>query len=212
MELRGAKVIIRGKRLEDAWNEYQWRSDPELSRLDATLPLDMSYEEFYRVFKGQFDYPTPWTQRLSIDTHRSLYIGNCMYYDIDTVNKEAEVGIMIGNRDYWSKGYGFDAMVTLVDHIFSTGSLKRLYLHTLEWNKRAQRCFAKCGFTPVKPVRRSGYDFILMEVLKSDWEQVRDEKVAAQAALSFTLWTGKEEGVRETMLKTLTELRKTCPI
>ena len=184
MELRGAKVILRGKRMEDACNEYQWRSDPELSRLDATLPLSMSYEEFLRVFKGQFDYPTPWAKRLSIDTYNGLYIGNCMYYDFDTINKEAEVGIMIGNRDYWSKGYGFDALVTLVDHVFSSSSLTRLYLHTLEWNKRAQRCFDKCGFTSVRPVRRSRQDFILMEIRKSVWERIRDEKVAAQAALA----------------------------
>ena len=183
MDLKGAKIILRGKLVEDAFDEYQWRSDPELSRLDATNPLSMSYEEFLRVFKGQFDYPTPWVKRMSIDTHTGLYIGNCMYYDIDTVNKEAEVGIMIGNRDYWGQGYGFDVLVTLVDYIFSSSSLRRLYLHTLVWNKRAQRCFGKCGFTSVRPVRRLRFDFILMQILKDDWEAIREEKLSARQAL-----------------------------
>ena len=184
MEMRGAKVIIRQKRPEDAWNEYQWRSDLELSQLDAALPLTMRYQEFLRIFKGQLDYPVPWARRLSIDTPDGVYIGNCMYYDIDTVSKEAEIGIMIGDRDYWSRGYGFDVIVTLVDHIFSSSSLTRLYLHTLQWNKRAQRCFSKCGFNPVKRVRRSGYDFIQMEIRKEVWERVRDEKVAARGELT----------------------------
>jgi ribosomal-protein-alanine N-acetyltransferase len=182
MELRGAKVVLREKRLEDAANEFEWRTDEELSRLDASYPLDMSYSEFQRVYKEQINYPTPWTRRLSVDTLDGTYIGNCMWYDIDAVNKEAEVGIMIGDKSYWARGYGYDALVTLVDHIFSSSSLRRLYLHTLDWNKRAQRSFEKSGFTPVKKVRRSGYNFVLMELLKDTWDKIRDEKLAARFA------------------------------
>ena len=32
------------------------------------------------------------------------YIGNCMYYDMNTIDKEAELGIVIGDRNYWSRG------------------------------------------------------------------------------------------------------------
>ena len=183
MDIQGISIDIREKRLEDAETEYQWRIDPELSELDASRPLVMSYEEFLRVFKGQFDYPTPWVKRLSVDTKSGIYIGNIMYYDIDTVNKEAEIGIMIGNREYWSQGYGFDILVTLIDHIFSNTSLKRLYLHTLDWNHRAQRCFAKCGFKPIKKIRRISRNFILMEVYYTEWEKIRDEKLAERGSL-----------------------------
>ena len=44
--------------------------------------------------------------------------------------------------------------------------MTRVYLHTLDWNVRAQRSFAKCGFVPVRRVRRNGKDFILMEIGK----------------------------------------------
>ena len=184
MELRGASIIIREKRLEDAETEYEWRIDPELSELDAARPLVMSYEEFLRIFKAQFDYPTPWVKRLSVETDDGIHIGNIMYYDIDTVTKEAEIGIMIGNRGYWSKGYGFDIMITLIDHIFSNTSLKRLYLHTLDWNHRAQRCFEKCGFRPLKKVWRMSRNFILMEVMYKEWENIRDQKLAEREALT----------------------------
>ncbi len=184
MNLQGGRVVLREKRLGDAWNEYQWRSDPELAQLDAALPLSISYEEFLRIFKGQLEYPTPWAKRMSVDTLDGLYIGNCMYYDVDTINKEAEIGIMIGNRAYWNYGYGFEILITFVDHIFSSTALNRLYLHTLDWNKRAQRCFEKCGFNVVKPVRRSKQDFILMELLRNAWEQIREEKLAVRDALA----------------------------
>jgi hypothetical protein len=43
----------------------------------------------------------------------------------------------------------------------------------LEWNHRAQKSFHKSGFTEVKPVRRSGFDFIQMEIWRHEWDTVR---------------------------------------
>ena len=181
VELRGAKVVLREKRLEDAENDYIWRSDPELARLDAALPLTMSFDRYLKLFQDQLKYPTPGSHHFATDTIDGKYIGNCMYYDLDTVNLEAELGIVIGDREYWSNSYGYDAVTTLLDHMFTARRLKRVYLHTLEWNKRAQRCFSKSGFKPVKMVRRMAYDFILMEVLRDDWFAAAGERLAAQS-------------------------------
>jgi RimJ/RimL family protein N-acetyltransferase len=169
VELRGVRVILRDKRLEDAEYDYIWRSDPELARLDAAYPLTMNYDRYLKIFQDQLRYPTPGSHHFAIEVADSRFIGNCMYYDLDNVNREAELGIVIGDRDYWSGAYGYDAVVTLLDYMFREKNLKRVYLHTLEWNQRAQRCFAKCGFNPVRGVRRMGQDFILMEVLREDW-------------------------------------------
>ena len=125
-------------------------------------------------------YPTPGSHHYSIETLGGLFIGNCMYYDLDTVNREAELGIVIGDRDYWSDGYGYDAVTTLLDHMFNARNLKRVYLHTLEWNTRAQKSFSKSGFNPVKPVRRMAHDFILMDVLRDNWFATREERLAAR--------------------------------
>ena len=181
VELRGAKVVLREKRPEDAENDYIWRSDPELARLDAALPLTMSFDRYMKLFEDQLKYPTPGSHHFATDTIDGKYIGNCMYYDLDSVNMEAELGIVIGDRDYWSNSYGYDAVVTLLDHMFTARKLKRVYLHTLEWNQRAQRCFSKSGFKPVKMVRRMGQDFILMEVLRDDWFAAADERSAVHS-------------------------------
>ncbi len=89
-------------------------------------------------------------------------------------------GVQPGALYYLSNAYGYDAVTTLLDHLFSEKNLKRVYLHTLEWNKRAQRCFSKSGFNPVKSVRRMSQDFILMEVLKDDWFDSAEERLAAR--------------------------------
>lgn len=180
VKLAGGKVILREKRPEDAWMDFVWRSDEELARLDAAFPLKMKFQEFQRLQRDQLKYPTPASGRFGIETCDGKYIGNCMYYDMDTINRQAEVGIVIGDKDYWSHGYGYDAVVTIIDHLFTSIRMERLYLHTLEWNKRARRAFQKCGFAPVGPVRRSGRDFVLMEIKKDRWLGIREEKLAAR--------------------------------
>ncbi len=179
-ELKGARIVLRDKRFEDAENDYRWRSDPELARLDAAIPLTMSFERYLKLFEDQMKYPTPGSHHYSIETLDGLSIGNCMYYDLDTVNREAELGIVIGDRDYWSDGYGYDAVTTLLEHMFTTRELKRVYLHTLEWNGRAQKSFSKSGFNQVRAVRRMAHDFILMDVLRDDWFETREERLAAR--------------------------------
>ena len=184
--LPGARVILRDKRLEDAEQDYIWRCDPGLARLDATHPLTMTYDRYLKIFEDQLRYPTPGSKHFATETLEGKYIGSCMYYDLDSVNLEAELGIVIGDRDYWGSAYGYDAVTTLLDYVFSEKKLKRVYLHTLEWNKRAQGCFAKCGFKPVRHVSRLSHDFILMEVLREDWIEKAEERLAAR-------WSSREK-------------------
>ena len=178
VELRGAKIILRDKRIEDAEKDYRWRSDPEIARLDAAFPLSMSYERYLKLFQDQLRFPTPGSHHFGADAIDGTYIGNCMYYDLDSISLEAELGIVIGDRDYWSNSYGYDAVTTLLDHLFTELQLNRVYLHTLDWNERAQRCFSKSGFKPVRTVRRMSHDFILMEVLRDEWLETGEQRLA----------------------------------
>ena len=170
--INGELILLRDKRLGDAERDFSWRVDEELSALDATFPLKISYDNYLRIYKDELRYPVPWSKRFAVETHEGTVIGNCMYYDLDTSKQQAELGIMIGDKDYWSQGYGTDVVKTLLRHLFTTTSLNRVYLHTLTWNIRAQKSFEKCGFVAAKEVHRHGYDFILMEIFKDVWESL----------------------------------------
>lgn len=168
---KGVKVRIREKRETDIRNEYSWRIDPELSRLDATRPMTMSYEDFFRYSREEMQFPNYRSKRLAVETLEGIHIGNIMYYDLDMRSRQAELGIMIGDKEYWSSGYGTDTVNTLLRHLFTVLELDKVYLHTLSWNYRAQASFNKSGFKSVRDVKRGGQDFILMEVLRPDWEK-----------------------------------------
>ena len=169
----GDNIVLREKRVSDIPDDYEWRTDPELAELDATRPIHMSYPDFERYSKQEIAYPAVRSKRLAVDTIDGVHIGNVMFYDIDLRSGEAELGIMIGNKDYWGLGYGTETVRLLLDHMFEAYPFSRVYLHTLEWNRRAQRSFHKSGFKDVKPVRRSGFDFILMEISRNEWDSAR---------------------------------------
>jgi RimJ/RimL family protein N-acetyltransferase len=173
--VRGFKVVLRGKRIEDAEDDYRWRTDPELALIDATSPIRISLSEFERMLRDELRHPTSWVRRYGIDTLEGQHIGNCMLYDLDTVNGEAELGIMVGEREYWGRGYGREAMAYLVEESFKISSMRRLRLHTLAWNARARSAFSKVGFRELREVRRSNKDFIRMQITREEWEAVRDE-------------------------------------
>ena len=173
-EVAAGKLIrLRKKRLSDAEADYRWRRDPELARYDAAAPLRISFADFLVTYQEDLRYPSPFRRVYAIDSLDGTHIGNVMYYNIDERRGEAELGITIGERPYWSQGYGRDAVQTFVRFIFQSSSLHRIYLNTLDWNARAQRSFGAAGFTQSGVNKRGLHTFVSMEIRR---HQVLDEE------------------------------------
>jgi RimJ/RimL family protein N-acetyltransferase len=169
--ITGSKIRLRDKGLADALADYIWQTDPELTRLDATSPLTTTFSQYLSDYADELGYSSPIRHRFAVETLLGKHIGNCSYYSISGAKGEAELGIMIGNRNYWDKGYGIDTVTTLVNYIFRQTNLKRIYLKTLESNSRAQKCFKKCGFTPYGHSVRDEFSFMLMEITRKQWSE-----------------------------------------
>lgn len=163
------KVIIRAKKLSDAQDDYAWESDSELAELDAVHPLSIPFSRYLSEYSYELRRPFVNSRYFGIDTLEGKHIGNCSYYHLDERQGETELGIMIGDRDFWGKGYGEDAVSALVDYIFRTTELKRIYLKTLEKNARAQKCFQKCGFVWCGRLLNHDFNFTLMEISRTQW-------------------------------------------
>ncbi len=176
--ITGNKVKLREKRLSDAQNDYGWQTDAELAGLDATPVLPVSLPEYVLDYDNHLHYATPGRHSFAVETIDGKHIGNCTCYDINEARGEAQLGIVIGDRDYWDKGYGTDAMTNLVNYIFLHTDLKRLYLKTLDWNLRAQKSFQKCGFTPYGHLNQDGYNFVVMELYRKQWGKQREQKAS----------------------------------
>ena len=168
----GKITQLRSKKIEDASNDYNWRIDNELSNLDATKPINLTYNEFLRYHKEDVKFPSYNSLRLAVETLYGKHIGNCMFYDINSKTLQAEFGIMIGNKDYWNNGYGSDAVNIAISFFFKNNNINHIYLHTLTNNIRAQKAFEKCGFRKVKNVTKENKKFIFMEIWRKEWDTI----------------------------------------
>lgn len=102
------------------------------------------------------------------------------FVDLDGItwaHGDSFVGIGIGDRAYWGKGYGTDAMRVLLRYAFTELNLYRLSLNVFSYNLRAVRAYEKVGFViegrQRQALRRDGqyHDLIFMGVLRDDWQQ-----------------------------------------
>jgi len=106
-------------------------------------------------------------------------VGHVGLLGVDAHHKRAELAISIGEKECWSRGYGTDAITTVLRHGFEALGLRRIDLHTDADNARGIRCYEKCGFVREGVMRerrlRNGepLDMVVMGVLRSEWEAGR---------------------------------------
>jgi RimJ/RimL family protein N-acetyltransferase len=183
------RIQLRIKRLSDARDDYSWQTDPELAKLDASETLDMTYRQYLSEYTCELCYPSPSRHEFAIETLEGKHIGNCVYYNVNEKEGKAEIGILIGDRDYWNRGYGTETIKLLLEHIFIKTLLERVYLTTLDWNIRAQQCFIKCGFNDSGKLIKDNYSFLLMTLHRAEWQalQIKNEQPPEAALKSNPL-------------------------
>ncbi|SCL87639.1 GNAT family N-acetyltransferase [Sporanaerobacter sp. PP17-6a] len=113
-----------------------------------------------------------------IDIKKDELIGNCGFPKLDQLNKAGEVGIFIGNKDYWGKGYGQEVLKLLLDFGFNILNLHNISLKVYSFNQQAIKCYKKVGFKEAGRIRESkfiagkAYDEIFMDILDKEYESV----------------------------------------
>ncbi len=168
----GKRIYLRAWEPSDVAFFYRWFNDPEIgANLGNAYPA-WSMADEQRIL----DNPREHAQRYSIvlkDGDR--LIGNCDLHGIDLKNRSAEVGIVIGDKDYWDKGYGREAIGLLLQIGFDGLGLERIGLWHVDMNERGHRCYLAAGFVVEGRMRRASYiqgqhhDNVLMSVLADEY-------------------------------------------
>ena len=105
-------------------------------------------------------------------------IGDFGLFGIDWRIRAAELGIVIGEKEYWDKGFGTETVNLILDHEFKTLNFNRISLRAFKNNHRAIRAYEKAGFMQEGILRQGHYhdrnhiDVILMSILISDWKKL----------------------------------------
>ncbi len=149
------------------WKRVQTHfRDTEISHLNGTPPNRMPLWFLKRILKA--DSRRPDRATYGIYDERDEYIGTIELYDIRY--DVATLGIIIGEKTHWSRGYGPEAIEALLSYAFNKLRLERVKLNTFSDNPRAQAAFKKIGFTELRRVSAgNGRTDIQMDVQKKVW-------------------------------------------
>ena len=169
----GKKIRLRRVEREDIPTFVRWFNDPEVREfLLMYRPISTAEEE--RWFEKQLD--DKGSELFAIETNDGVHIGNIGLHNINWRDRHAELGIVIGEKEYWNQGYGSDAIRTLLRFAFEDVNLHRVFLRVRDDNARGIRAYEKCGFQHEGRLREciysNGryYDEMRMSVLSREFE------------------------------------------
>ena len=138
----GKKCYLSPINVNDVEKFTEWLNDLELT-VNFT-----SFDKMINVANEKI-----LLEKISVEHNYSIIeketdelLGNCGFFDIDYLNQTAETGIFIGNKSYWNKGYGTEAITLLIDYGFKALNLHNIMIRVYEFNKRAIRSYEKIGF------------------------------------------------------------------
>lgn len=144
--LSGKLVRLRPIEIADRDRYFAWINDAEVAQFLAARWLYSLVQEQSYV-EGATLQTRPPEVKLAIETiDEGHHIGSINLHAFDHEDRRATLGIMIGDKSCWSRGYGTDAILTLLRYGFEELNLNRVDLTSDERNARGIACYQKCGF------------------------------------------------------------------
>ncbi|MBN2788922.1 MAG: GNAT family N-acetyltransferase [Candidatus Delongbacteria bacterium] len=173
-KLVGEKCYLSPINIDDHEQYTEWLNDLEItSNLGASrgvIALNTE-REYLEKLSREHNYAI-------IDKETDTLIGNCGFHKIDTISRNAEIGIFIGNKDFWDRGYGTDAMKQLMKYGFDHLNFRNIMLKVFSFNERAMASYRKCGFKEIGRRRNSilmygkEYDDVMMDILDDEFRKL----------------------------------------
>lgn len=173
--LRGASVLLRPTRPSDIPRQREFFLDAELAELDSSsleAYAKIDVEEFFQRPSASGGE----TALFAIDV-RGEYVGYANLMNLKNPDRVFELGIVIGDRRSWGRGYGKEVVELLLQHGFSELDAREIELTTHQKNERAVACFSACGFEEQRRVHGAtlfaGHhvDMIEMSIARKKWKK-----------------------------------------
>jgi RimJ/RimL family protein N-acetyltransferase len=172
--LSGRVTVLRPLRATDRAISVRWRNDPEIrdNILGYRFPITEAMEADWidAVLKDQ----TRTRIVLAIeDKTDGACVGFVYLNNIDWFARNAEFGILIGERNRHGKGLAKEALCLVAGYAFETLNLHKLYLRVVAFNKRALALYRAFGFMEEGVQRQQAflrgryYDVVLMGLIRS---------------------------------------------
>jgi RimJ/RimL family protein N-acetyltransferase len=152
----------------------KWRSDGDVNRY-----IRRGYKTLGEVRKWYREYFSSEANRLLGILVDDQLIGYCTIEHINLDDKKCEVGILIGEKDYWHKGIGSAVVRELLKSAFTELSMHRVEAVIHADNVASIHCFSRAGFQLDGTLRDAKYrdgryvDLLLYSILDIEWDSLK---------------------------------------
>jgi RimJ/RimL family protein N-acetyltransferase len=174
--IKGERVGLRPLETEDAISLFKWFNDQRVLE-------DLGAEHIY--FCVSLEEERAMVEKMLLDSRSKFFIilrlegnrpiGLIGLANIDQRNAGCELRIVVGEVEEWGQGNGEDAVRALLRHAFETMNMHRVWLRVADYNQRARRMYARCGFRDDGALREDHYhkgqwqSARVMSLLESEW-------------------------------------------
>jgi len=145
-EIKGSRVRIRPLSHEDVIEMKNWGKHDDPLFKDYNFP-NLTDDEILSWYKYRTSKKR--TRCFSVLDEKNKVVGYISIRNIRKIMRTARLGIVF-NPDVINKGYGSEAIMSVLDYYFHDMKMNTLYLDVAKFNKRAIRCYEKCGFKIVR--------------------------------------------------------------
>ena len=147
MILESENIILRPLKDIDFDKYLTWHSDPEI-RFQALMHPHLVSEQIERgwFLEAQSDISNNKTIFSIVHKSDDKLIGYFQLTSINMINRNALLGIVIGDKEYQGKGFGKEILVLGIDYAFNSLGLKKLSLEVNVENKKALKLYQNIGF------------------------------------------------------------------
>jgi len=179
--LRGKLVQLRPIQRADISYFLQWFNDPEVTQyLGMYLPMnEMAEQKFIEDLSTNRSTTDANFVIEAINGNNSTPIGSMNLHGINNKDHNATFGIAIGDKGYWSKGYGTEAAGLMLRYGFEQLNLHRISSSAWSFNERSIRLHIKVGFKEEgrrrEAIFKNGYyaDDVMFGLLREDWKKLK---------------------------------------
>lgn len=154
----GGRIYLRGIGLADVTDDYyNWMNDEEVIQFLEARFSSKSLEAIRAFVDNANNDPDTVLFAICLKD-KGLHIGNVKIGRINRTHQNAEISIMIGEKKYWGKGYGAEAIRLMANYAFSVLNLNKLTAECYANNLGSFNAFKKAGFKE-EGVRKSHYSY-----------------------------------------------------
>ena len=185
MIIETGRLVLKPHSTTSAERMNKWRNDAELNYYDdegpellEKVPLERTQRYLERITHSEDDSIIRFAIHLK---EGDSLIGTCMIALIDHYNRSCKLGISIGEKGEWGKGYGREAVSALIRICFNELNLNRIGAEIYAFNLRSLRLFQNAGFVREGVTRQAVFkrgcfeDAVQLGLLKREWNEAADK-------------------------------------